>query len=409
MKIKINLNDVLAAFMLGIYFAELVFPRITVLFPSSVTCLICFCLWMFLVITVDRKFLLWKNNFVLIVIYLYLIIYPLLFGNDTISNRYMAMSLILCGCIIFRYYYAYNKLKILTRIIIITIILSLITMLITYEQLLINPYISRSIKSSGELSVVLSKQGIGGYSFIYFITALSIPALYYSMKVNHKWKRIVAIAWYLFSIVFIIKSNYMTALLTMVVCSALLILLSYETNKKCGFALRVFFIIALIIIVCNLENIIILMKDFLPSRISSVLVSGIGDSVMNSIWQEFMLDRWPVILNSIEAFLSHPILGLVGSGSLRYDGNFLVGFGQHSFIFDTFALFGVFGGIICGYAALSPLKKSVVWEKHTSFRIAMIICMVMLYFLNNATESIALVISIIAPCCACILSYDNKG
>lgn len=408
MKQKMNLKDIFAALVLIIYFTELVFPKVTTLFSSSIVCLICFCLWLLFISTVDSKFLLRKKNFVLLVIYLYLAIYPIIFGNRTISNRYIAMSLVLCGCIIFRYYYIYDKLYIMKGILITTIFFSFITMLITYSQLLIDPYISRSIKSSGEYSAALAQRGIGGYTFIYFITALSITVLYYSMCVKQRWKRIISIIWYVFSIVFIIKSNYMTALLTVIVCSAILIVLSSVLNKKWGFALGILF--GFVLIVCNLDSIITLMEDFLPSRISRVLISERGDSVMDSITQEFLIDRWPVILSSIDSFVSYPLFGLVGNQSLGYDGKFLTGFGQHSFVFDTFALFGVFGGIIGIYAAFSPIKKSLVWKEHSAFRIAMTVCIGMLYFLNNATDSIALVASVIAPYCAsCIEGSQKRG
>lgn len=407
MKRQMGLKDTLAALVLVLYFAELVFPMITTLLPSAIVCLGCFILWLFFVTTIDTKFLLWKKNFVLLVIYFYLILYPIVFGISTIANRYTAMSLVLCGSIIFRYYYAYNKLYILKKVLTITLILSLITMLITYEQLLINPYISRSIKSSGEHSAMLARRGIGGYTFVYYMTALSIPVLYYGLKAEHKKKRIIAIAWYVFSILFIIKSNYLTALLATIVPSAILILLNSSSKKKSGFALGLILGIILVVIISYLDSILTSIADFLPSRIARVLISGSGGSVMDSILQEFLLDRWPRILDSINSFMEHPFLGLVGSGALRLDGEFLTGFGQHSFIADTFSLYGLFGGIIGTYAAVCPLKRSDIWKNNSPLRIAMIVCVVMIYFFNNATDSVAIVVTIVAPFCVCILNFDE--
>lgn len=407
MKKRLSLNDALAAFVLVIYFVELVFPMITTLLPGAMVRLVCFFLWLFFVTTVDYKFLLVKSNFILLTIYLYFAIYPILFGNQTISNRYLSMSLVLCGSLVFRYYYTYGKMNILKKVLIITITLSSITMVITYAQLLINPYISRSIKSSGEYSVALARQGVGGYTFIYYITALSIPALYYGLKIEQKWKRICAIAWYAFSVVFIIKSNYLTAFLTIIVCSVALMVLLATSNKKLRFVSTLFSGLVLITLAYNLDSIISLIAEYLPSRISSVLISGGGDSVTNSIMQEFLIDRWPTIQESIDSFFKYPLWGMIGHGAVGFDGNFLTGFGQHSFVFDTFALFGIFGGVIGTYATLNPLKKSAVWDKHSAFRIAMIVCIVMLYFLNNATESIALVVSVIAPFVCSEISTQN--
>ena len=397
MKRKTILNDIFAALALLLYFAELVFPKITTLFSSSLVCLICFCFWIFSVLTIDYKFLLKKNNFILLLIYLYLSTYPLLFGNNTISNRYISMSIILCGSIIFQYYYVHNRLNILKKILTITLFLAFITMQITYSQLLLNPNISRSIKSSGEYSLSLAQKGIGGYSFVYFITALSVPLLYYAIKVKNQLKRIIATIIYVFSVVFIIKSNYMTAFLTVIVCSTILIMLLIMSNKNIGFGLSIFIIGLLLILSFNVDNILTFIGDFLPDRISRVLISKNSETLTGSIMQEFLLDRFPTILTSLEALINHPIAGAVGSKSLEYSGNFLIGFGQHSFIFDTFALFGLFGGMIGGYAVLSPMENNKIWSNHFAFRIAMITCVLMLYFFNNATESIALVVTIIAP------------
>lgn len=407
MKKQMSLNDALAALVLVIYFAELVFPMITTLLPNAIVCLACFILWLIFISINNPKFLLSKNNLVYLIIYSFMAIYPLIFGYSTIFNRYVSMSLIFCGSIVFRYYYATNKLFILKKVLIVTAILSLITLLITFEQLLLSPYISRSIKSSGEHSAMLASQGIGGYAFVYYITALSIPALYYGMKAKQKGKRIFSMLIYAVMVVFIFKSNYMTALFVVVLCSAILVMLSSK-SKKWGVALVSLIGILLVILASNIENIIIMLDEYMPSRIARVLAFGRGDSVTNSIMQEFLADRWPVILSSIDSFLDSPFFGLLGSGELGFDGEYLTGFGQHSFIFDTFALFGFFGGVIGAFGALSPLKKSVLWANHPSLRISMIICMVMLYFLNNATESIAMVISIIAPYCACMLNYDEN-
>ena len=84
MKQQMCLNDILAALVLVVHFAELVFPMITTLLPSSIVCLVCFILWFFFVTMTDVKFLLLENKFVLLVIYAFLAIYPVFFGYNII-------------------------------------------------------------------------------------------------------------------------------------------------------------------------------------------------------------------------------------------------------------------------------------------------------------------------------------
>lgn len=406
MKQRTSLNDALAALVLVIYFAELVFPMVTTLLPSAIVRLVCFVLWLFFVTTTDTKFLLRKGNFALLTIYVFMILYPAICGHSVISHRYMSMSLVFCGSIIFQYYYAKNKFFLLKKILIITVILSLITMLTTYGQLLLDPYISRSIKSSGEYSAGLARRGIGGYTFVYYITALSIPALYWGIKEKRKKMRFGALIWYAFSVLFIIKSNYMTALLTVVICSSMLVLVLSFSSQKWGLGLGLVLAGTFAVLISNMQGIINLIAQYLPARVSRVLVTAGEKSVAASIAQEFLKDRWPVILSSVNTFLGHPIFGLLGSGTLGFDGEFLTGFGQHSFVFDTFALYGLLGGLLGTFAALRPLKRNNVWANHAALWMAMATCVVMLYVLNNATESIALVTSIISPA-VCVL-YCNQ-
>lgn len=400
MKHKISLSDMLAAFILIIYFAELVFPRINTFFSYTIVCLVCLMLWLFLASCSDTHFLLRKENFALLAIYLILVITPLIFGYSVISHRYANMGLVLCGSIIFNYYYSHDKLHILKKVLTVTLILALITMITTYGQLLINPFISRSIKSSGEYSAELASRGIGGYTFIYFITALSIVALYYALNCSQKKNRILAIVWYAFSLIFIIKSNYMTAFLSIILGSALLMFLTLSKGKN-GILRGTVVAFAIFTVGMNLDVILSEIAPILPSRISRVLLSAEHETVFESISQEFTLDRWPTLMVSIDSFKQHPFGGLVGSGKLGFSGGYLTGVGQHSYILDTYALFGLIGGSINLFAVIRPLLNHKMWFHNATLRIPLLLCMVMLYFMNNATESIALVFTIIAPFVVC--------
>ena len=103
-------------------------------------------------------------------------------------------------------------------------------------------------------------------------------------------------------------------------------------------------------------------------------------------------------MNSIEALFAHPFFGLIGSSALGTSGEYLTGFGQHSYIFDTFALYGIVIGIINFFAILKPFKKDGRFLKHNaSLSIAMAIFTVSIYLFNNATASIGIVICIIYP------------
>jgi len=99
-----------------------------------------------------------------LLIYSFFILVPLLFGYQTIANRYSSMSLVICGSVVFDYYYKSDKICVLRRILKLVFLLSLITMIITYFYLLTDSYVSRRINSTGIESELLASKGIGGYS-----------------------------------------------------------------------------------------------------------------------------------------------------------------------------------------------------------------------------------------------------
>lgn len=409
MKIKISKQDILSTIVLFIYMLELVFPKINTLFPITIVCIICFGVWLLMSYIAHPKFF-WKSqNIMIILIYLYFSIYPLIFGYSSISHRYTECCLIICGTIIFSYYQKYNKLDKLENIVKIIMIFTIITMIITFQALLRFPYISRSIKSSGEYSYLLSNMGIGGYSFIYFIAALSILILYVAMESNNKRKKAFFYIFYISCFVFIVKANYMTALLVIIIPSLILLLL--KNNKK-NIVSHFFYYIGIIslilFITMNYEKIINSLLPYIPSRISGILSLNTENNLFNSILDEFIYDRWPVIEQSLISFFENPILGLIGSRNLGYDGEFLTGFGQHSYIIDTFSLYGVIGGGLNIYIILRPFKYFS--KKMNSLDIAVLTALLIIYLLNNATESIALVFTIIYPMVRCnFITKEREG
>jgi hypothetical protein len=114
------------------------------------------------------------------------------------------------------------------------------------------------------------------------------------------------------------------------------------------------------------------------------------------------------MLRSIEAFKEHPILGLLGSGQLQVSNGSLYGFGQHSYILDTFALYGIVGGTLNLLALAAPFINRYRIKRDISLDITMFVVMLLLYLVNNASESIALAVTIIYPFIRDITVIKNR-
>lgn len=408
-----NIKFLLMNLLLTIYGIEIVFPPVTTVLNSNIICMLCLLGWIIISFFTDSGYYLCQNirNTYPLIFYFATAVIPYLFGIGVIGNRYLSLGLIPVGYIIFNYYKQKKRLSDLKRISIIIAFFATITFFITLKALIEDPYISRSIKSSGEHSENLARYGIGGYSFIYFIAVVSVFLLYMSLKSKSKWFRCITFIGYLMSFYFVLKSNYMTALLTVVMASVVLVI-SYYAEASPTKGVKLFFITVLaLVILMNINAIVNKYADFIPKRIASVLVLESGESIYQSILDEFVNDRWPTMLSSIKMLLSHPFFGMVSSNDIQVSqSGGLTGFGQHSHILDTFALYGFVIGIVNIFIIFKPFKdhngKRIKYGK--ALNNAMLVCTIVIYLFNNATPSIAFAFGILFPLLREVYDSENK-
>lgn len=386
-------------FLLTIYGLETVFPWLNTVFNSFVVCTACLFGWLLLSIFADRDYYLYQDikNMYPLLFLAFTVLIPYAYGVGVIGNRYLSLALIPFGYIIFNYYKDKKRLRDLKYIFIIISLFASVTLIKTLKALIESPYISRSIKSSGEYSQELARQGIGGYGFIYFIVIASVFLLYIALKSTSRLIRFITAVGYILSLYFVLMSNYMTALLTVFLASLVLIL-SHSARSGSAKVIIIAFLIILLFI--NMEVIINRFADFIPKRIAKILITENGDSVYRAILDEFINDRWPTMLTSIETLFKYPFFGVISSDGISVTKNgFLTGFGQHSHILDTFALYGAVIGIANLFIIFKPFKDKYGCriKYGRALNNAMWVCIICIYLFNNATPSIALAFGIIFP------------
>ncbi len=387
--------------LLFVYFLELVFPPITTIGNSTLICAICLALWLIISFMSNPDFYLESNihtSFLLIFLVATIIV-PYVFGISTIGNRYLSLALLPVGPVIFKYYKHHRKLRELKLIILGLIPFAGTTFFITLTRLIEDPYISRSIKSWGEHSEGLASEGVGGYSFIYFTVVISVLLLYISLKTDKKILKVLNIAGFILGLFFLLKSNYVTALLVALLASAVLIIMHYADSNTANIPALILSVLGVFLIIANLNTIIDTFSEYIPARIARVLVTEDGKGIFQAVTDEFLSDRWPVMLTSIEGFFENPVLGFVGTQNTSVANSFYSGFGQHSHILDTFSLLGVIFGVVNIFVILRPFKDDEgIWIRHSQpINVAILICVMGIYLFNNATSSIALAFTIIFP------------
>lgn len=388
--------------VLLVWFLEIVFPPLNTLpIKRAPVCLACAfaSIFLYLIIRIRRTGSLPVKVMLVLFIYFLMIILPYLARNGVIGNRYMALSLVFFGPIIFEFYRENGLLGHLKTILYLVGAFALVTGFITFFNLLNDSFISRSIKSGGEYTEDIERSGIGGYQFIYFVASVCLPLLYvFLTEKKKKLKKYAFLLIYAFCLLLIVKSNYMTAFVTALFCSLLLVFLHVTQRRGTKGRFVMLLVLAVFfVIVLNMDKLLMQLEGFFPKRIAEVLYSGEEESLLQSIFTEFKVDRWPTIAESLRSFADHPFLGLCFSGRMTYNREgFLVGFGQHSFIADTLALYGFLFGFVCIWIVFRAVRL-YPRDRVNALSWAMILCVFMLYFFNNATESIALSVGIVYP------------
>lgn len=396
-----NFIDYYVALLIIFCTVSSVFPPLRIIGSNAIICFSAILMWIVLTFLMNPSFYIKVpiRRAICLFFMFYTFLVPYLFGNGTIGNRYVSLSLLTFGYTIYEYYKSLGKVKIVGFIIMTTLPFAAVTVIRTAFGLISNPYLSRSIISSGEYTYSLLKQGIGGYELIYFLVLFSLIVLFFVFTLKRILLKILFTIIYIISFIVILMSNYLTAIIVLIFSSFLMLILKSMTKKNQVISISIWLWISILLLLTSREIfsklIDIYISIFKSGRVTNIL-SEIRFSMISGVGNEFFADRWPTILSSILATLKHPILGLTATTITKNLG-FLEGFGQHSLVFDTFALFGVFIGIVQIYIILLPFNKDRFVGVKKICSIPILLAVIFILFFNNATSSIAFVTCLVYP------------
>lgn len=360
----------------------------------------------------DRPKMLLKSNviyYLLSTFYLFYIIFvPYISGNSAIANRYLDLYTLFFFYIVYKENVERSNNKSNYKILIIIFSLSALTYFRTLIELLSNPYIIRTIKNAGIYSLNTLRQGIGGYSFLYFIIFIGIISFGFFMALksikrvhNKRGLNLLLLSVVFATVTMAVLSNYLTAIFLLSIGMAIILI----------FGLFKFRINWLVITSLFLLPILLYFWKKITSSIITMLISIIGEGYTSNrleVFNNYLLygsdlesvthDRDLTREISIQAILDNPFLGLITSKLQTLDGS-LTGFGQHSYILDTFALFGIFVGILNLYLLFYPflerIRKGNNITKLLSY--VLLILTLVFFYINNAVGSIGFAVYFIFP------------
>lgn len=367
----------------------LIIPQFRVLSVYKFLWLFSIFFWFIIVFLHRPIFFLKMNAFVKVMLFFvgYTIIVPHLLGNEAIGNRFLSLAIIPFFYIFYNFNVATNNKKTNYNLIKWSIPLILFTTYNTLKQLLINPTISRQIKSGGENTIGLWKLGIGGYDFIYFLTFLSIIIwVFFFLKKLTLKNKIILGAIFIFILSVVIISNYFTALIMLF--SSILVFHIFKNFSILKLSMiligsTIMFFFGKLIMISILDIVI----PFLPEGKNLVRLSTLKNDLGIQQNISFLNERDSYIIESFNGFLNHPIFGMVVN-PINFNKGIIKNLGQHSQFFDTLALFGIIGFIQI-YFIVKPffirLNDNINLK---SFSLSILIATLIIYTFNNSSPLI---------------------
>jgi hypothetical protein len=321
-------------------------------------------------------------------------------GNSSIGNRYLDTGIMFVLYLVYRLSNKLGYIEKSKNVIIWITPFAVITSFMTLKGLLNSPYLSRSIKTQGEHTMQLRSQGIGGYEFIYFLVFVCILLFY--ILLNHKEvelnkkQRLLLFSILILFLLTILYSNYLTALLMIAVSFSIILVMRIRNAIWKLLFLPIIFLMAV-----YSKSIFLVITDFVIQIVGSgatvekLLIlqqSIIGYNMQYSVF----VPRVSTLESSFEAFLSNPLTGIIIESPWTKQGT-AMGFGQHSYFIDTFALFGIIIGVINLILVLQPFIKRMKFKKLIGLNFGFLVSVLILFVMNNVTVSIGYVVFFVYP------------
>ena len=343
-----------------------------------------------------------RLTFFIVLYIIYTVGVSFLSGNLSIANRFIELSQIPIFYIAFEHNRKLGRNMNNFRIIKLLSPFIILTCILTLNEYRITPYISRMIKTGATEGKEIMASGVGGYEFIYFIVFLFSVLIFTFRSIDvgkhlKKSKLIMLLLTLLFSYT-IVLSGYSTALL--LILSAILFRAfgkSINLNKvfKIVSSIIVLFVLFLICINYFIDNILVLFENNLNYNKILEIISFFNSDTLG-VSSEARLN---VYQQSISIFINNPFFGIILDPIAVNSSGELIGFGQHSEIFDNFALFGLFIGLLNIYILMKPIidRIKIVKKKYSGLGLLVLINFVTLSLFNNITPSIGFAVLFIYP------------
>ncbi|SFV89950.1 hypothetical protein MNB_SV-4-98 [hydrothermal vent metagenome] len=341
----------------------------------------------------DSRSVIWKPSSYILILYFYILYtFPVGYLEDGIASvtRNVQFYFMLFFLIVYESYRR-KSLLMLKPIVAINIVFFAVWTLTTYKGLLVDGHAARYIIRSGAEAIALTKQGIGGFTFVYslLIYIISLMALI-RHRIYHKKFLTPVSVFLLFSLVLsmmvVLKAEYSTAVILMVLSSTLFIFYSDSISKN------IILFLSLILVYIAMEyyfiDILTMLQPYAEGTNYSHKISDTIATLQSGETTGTAKDRIDRYVRSFNLFLEYPFTGTWS----------IMPVGKHSLLLDTFAQYGLFVGIALIYMLFKPLVDIYKTHKRNrGFALTMLFLAVALVSLNNVAMAYGFMLYVFYP------------
>lgn len=256
-------------------------------------------------------------------------------------------SVLLVFSPIFLAFFLFNKEKyeMLKKLAVAVLLMLVITGITTFAGLIVYPELARDLAafSNDNIIGISTRYNIGGYDIVYCVVlAIPLYCLVIEKKVTTGIKKFLEILIFIISLIFIVKTQYTTAMLLGIVSFGMIILIRKFDLKRLGI-LALLGLVFLSVYKGEISNGLIKVSYSIESQSISQRLEELAKALDGGkVTGEDMTERGNAYGKSIEAFLEHPVLGTwISSDNIELGG--------HSTVLDLMAGVGLPGFLLILY------------------------------------------------------------
>lgn len=265
----------------------------------------------------------------------------------------------------------------------------------TYKTVLDDPSVARTLVRNDASAYHYMRRGVGGYGLLYpQVCILPIIVSWIISAFRKHWVRFaIGVLWIISFFLYLFNAGYSIAVAASIV--SLIILFFY---RRSSMVLAIIITTVLIAIIVWLIGYNAGFREWLISIFDGTKVATkINDlylSITTADTADSIMVRWEAYMDSINCILSFPIIG-----GLWFPGG---GGGSHSAILDTFAKYGLFGGVIflrMLFQFSISIKKSPLTGKDIRIANSVFISVLMITLLDSMPFNFVCLIMLVIPIC----------